>query len=365
MKKYVVILFLLLSLPLHAEIYRPAAEDSLALAAPLPLTERMVELTVLLAHVPDNDAILELSGLYLQGARQPGFEDWFHEAEQWLNTLGEERARSIDYHLLRADIQQQQHQFQAALMTLQAVFDTDPHHMSASLMAARVYLAMAEHQAALKACARLWQQDLFLFSVCSFEVAGRKGSWSASYPALVQLFQRQTSVPPAIEIWVRGILAEQAEQLGQIRTAQQWLNPILPQAPTSLWLKWADLSLQLGEAEQVFSKLAVLQQDVGVADSLLVRLVMAGQQLTAEQRTSEQPSYAAELVQRVEVRIARGDTDHAADLAHYFLYIDPDAAAALHWATLNYQSAKEPDDLALQQRSKRALRQSSQLTEAY
>ncbi|KKO44132.1 hypothetical protein WG68_16840 [Arsukibacterium ikkense] len=370
MNKYLLILVWLLVPPLQADSFRPAADDSLALAAALPLTDRMVELLARLTSEPDKaatleHATLELSGLYLQGARQPGFDDWFHEAEQWLDTLGNKSAGSINYLLLRADIQQQQHQFQAALQTLQAVLNKDPQHLSASLMAARVYLATAQHQAAQQACARLWQQDLFLFSVCSYEVAGRKGNWSSSYPALEQLYQRQTSIPPAIEIWVRGILAEQAEQLGQMRVAQQWLQPILSQAPTSLWLKWADLSLQLGEAERVFNKLSALQQHLGFADSLLVRLVMAEQQLTAEQHSASQPSFFAELAQRINVRIARGDSDHAADLAYYFLHIKPDAAAALHWAELNYQSAKEPDDLALLKQSKQAFTQSNKLTEAY
>ncbi len=358
MNKYLLILLLLLTPQLLADTFRPAADDTLALAAELPLTERMAKLIALLASAPDTDATLELTGLYLQGARQPGFDDWFHEAEQWLSTLNS-RTDSIHYALLKADIQQQQHDFQAALDTLQVVFDTEPHHLSASLMAARVYLALAQHPAAQQACARLWQQDLFLFSVCSFEVAGRKGGWSTSYPALVQLFERQTNVPPAINLWVRGILAEQAEQLGQIRAAQQWLSPILPEAPTSLWLKWADLSLQLGETKLVFNELAVLQQNLGLADSLLVRLVLA------EQRRSDQGTFAAELAQRIKVRIARGDTDHAADLAYYFLHIEPDASAALHWAELNYQSAKEPDDLALLEQSKRALKQVSQKTETY
>jgi hypothetical protein len=324
----------------------------------------MTELTARLADKPDENTVLELSSLYLQGARQPGFDDWFHEAGQLLDTLSEQHSDLRQYQLLTADIQQQQHKFVAALQTLEAVFDNDPQHITASLMAARINLALARHDAAQQACSRLWQQNLFLLSVCSYEVAGRKGHWSTSYPALLKLFQRQTSMPQAIEIWVRGILAEQAEQLGKIRDAQQWLDPVLARAPTSLWLKWADLSLQQGEASQVFSKLADLQQNVGVADSLLVRLVRAEQQLAISPDSSHKLLFADELAQRMAVRIARGDTDHAADLAYYFLHIKPDAVAALRWAKLNYQSAKEPDDLALLLQSTEAVAQLNQLTEA-
>ncbi|MBV2128010.1 tetratricopeptide repeat protein [Arsukibacterium indicum] len=364
MKKYFVFFAFMLCLHVQANVYQPAATDKLALAAPLPLTAEMAEFTSLLANEPDQNTVLELSALYLQGARKPGFDAWFHEAEQLLDSLNKPYTGLLQYQLLIADIQQQQHQFQAALKTLDAVFKKEPQHVTASLMAARIYLAIAEHDAAQQACARLWQQDLFLLSVCSYEVAGRKGNWATSYPALLNLFKRQATMPLAIEIWVRGILAEQAEQLGKIEVAQQWLSPVLSQAPTSLWLKWADLSLQLGDAALVFDKLAALQQNFGIADSLLVRLVRAGQQLTLAHDNAQALTFATELTQRVAVRVARGDSDHAADLAHYFLHIEPDAAAALYWAKLNYQSAKEPDDLALLEQSIRALAKANQITEA-
>ena len=57
------------------------------------------------------------------------------------------------------------------------MFTLQPRHIQASLMAARVYLALHRLEPAQQACGRLWQQDLFLFSVCSYEVAGRSGDW--------------------------------------------------------------------------------------------------------------------------------------------------------------------------------------------
>lgn len=349
MKYIVFILLLALCSVTHAESYKPAAADTLALGTPLPLTKQMQQLLLQLAVQQSDSTALELVALYLQGARQPGFEPWFHEADHWLSTVSSNVYTSVNYWLLLADIQQQQHQFEAALISLNQVFMQQPKHISASLMAARIYLATAQHQAAQNACARLWQQELFLFSICSYEVAGRKGDWSQSYPALIALYRRQSLLPAQIDLWYRGILAEQAEQLGQISEAKAWLSPVVAAAPTSLWLKWADLSLQLGEASQVYQKLSVKQQSIGLADSLLIRLVVAERQL------SEQSSFAAELAQRVEVRLARGDTDHTADLAYYFLKVEPNPQAAVYWAELNYRSAKEPDDFQLLQQSKLAL----------
>ncbi|WP_445766704.1 tetratricopeptide repeat protein [Rheinheimera sp.] len=329
--------------------FKPDATQQLTLATALPLSAEMQQLQQALQQAPDDTVQLQLAQLYLQGARRPGFADWFHQAEQLLDAVSDDGRQRQHYLLLRADMLQQQHQFVAALHTLDQVLQREPQHIQASLMAARVHLAMHQLDAAQQACGRLWQQDLFLFSVCSYEVAGRRGGWQQSYAALTQLWQRQPDLPLELDSWLRGILAEQAEQLGLIATAQQWLTPILAQAPTSLWLKWADLSLALGQAQLVYQQISALEHIQALSDSLLLRLTRAEQQLALS------PMFSADLTQRMQVRLARGDTDHAADLVHYFLYISPDAQSALHWAEINYQTAKEPDDKRLLALSRKAI----------
>ncbi|MDX1538069.1 tetratricopeptide repeat protein [Arsukibacterium sp.] len=349
MKHVIFLLFFAGSTVTHADSFQPSAQQTITLTAPLPLTAQMQQLTArTMAQPNDNDA-LNLAALYLAGSRQPGFDAWFHQAQYWLSQVTEANHNNIEYPLLQADILQQQHQFAAALASLEPVFSRQPGHLTASLMAARIYLATAQHQSAQQACNRLWQRDLFLFSVCSYEVAGRSGQWQQSYQALQLLYQRQQNIPTQIDLWLRGILAEQAEQSGDIKAATAWLTPVLAKAPTSLWLKWADLSLALNQHHQVYQRLLPKHQQFGLADSLLVRLAVAEQQLAADTGIS------AELAERMQLRLIRGDTDHAADLAHYFLRVAPDPQAALHWAELNYQSAKEPDDIALLRQSKRAL----------
>ena len=342
-------LLLLLSLAAYATPFTPQADLPLPLQQALPLTEHMQKLTTLLAHTPQDDTRLELVRLYLRGARKPGFDAWFHHSEQLLHSVTAAGASSVSYHVLQADLQQQQHQFSQALHTLSRVFAAAPYHQQASLMAARIHLAQHHTALAQQACNRLWQQDLFLFSVCSYEVAGRGGDWAQSYIQLQKLWQRQT-LTPELDIWLRGILAEQAEQLQLTAAAQQWLTPVLLQAPTSLWLKWADLSLELGEAQQVYQRLEEKQQQYPLSDGLLLRLALAERQL------GDSAYYSTLLTERMDVRLARGDTDHAADLAHYFLRLKYDAKAALHWATINYQTAKEPDDMRLLTLSENAVK---------
>ncbi|GAB59326.1 tetratricopeptide repeat protein [Rheinheimera nanhaiensis] len=336
--------------------YRPDGNERWVLHTGLPLTDDMILLHQEMDKGGNDAARLQLARAYLHGARRPGFDDWFHQAEQLLQGVSANGRTTTDYFLLVADIQQQQHQFVAALESLAKVFQLHSTHVQASLMAARVYLALDQLDNAQRACGRLWQQDLFLFSVCQYEVAGRRGQWQQSYSALQQLWQRQPNLPVALDIWLRGILAEQAEQLGLNVIAIQWLEPVLAQAPTSIWLKWADLSLSLGQGRAVYQLLSELPLSQ-LADSLLVRLARAEIQL------GKPGSYTETLHDRMQVRLARGDSEHAADVAHYFFYIVDDAKAALQWAERNYHTAKEPDDKHLLTLSLRALEANSEVLE--
>ena len=120
-------------------------------------------------------------------------------------------------------------------------------------------------------------------------------------------------------------------------------------------LDWQRLAL--GQGEQVYQQLNALATDNAVADSLLLRLARAEQQL------AKAPVFTEQLHQRMQLRLLRGDTEHAADLVHYFLHISPDATAALHWAELNYQTAKEPDDEYLLQLSRYKAEQQAGVSE--
>jgi predicted Zn-dependent protease len=341
---------------LSAAEYRPDGNEQWVLQTGLPLTDDMILLRQEVDRGGSDAARLQLAQAYLHGARRPGFDDWFHQAEQLLQGISVNGRTTTDYVLLVADIQQQQHQFVAALDSLAKVFQQHSNHAQASLMAARVYLAIDQLDSAQRACGRLWQQDLFLFSVCQYEVAGRRGQWQQSYSALQQLWQRQPNLPVALDIWLRGILAEQAQQLGLNVSAMQWLEPVLAQAPTSIWLKWADLSLSLGQGRAVYQQLSEVPLPQ-LPDSLLVRLARAEKQL------GKPGNYTEALHERMQVRLARGDNEHAADVAHYFLYIVDDARAALQWAERNYHTAKEPDDKQLLTSSLRALEANSEVLE--
>lgn len=298
---------------------------------------------------PSTTNRLQLASAYLQRARHPGWSSYFHDAEALLANFQAEPQHREHLILLQADILQQQHQFTAALALLEPLLSATPHQLQANLMAARIHLALGDTIGAQRACNRLMREALFFFATCSYEVTGRKGQWSAAYSGLKALLQQNPDLPAELAIWTRGILAEQAEQLGQLDAAVAWLEPILTEAPTSLWLKWADLKLAIKQPEAVYQRLVTLAADAELEDSLLLRLALA------EQELGHPSHFGHQLQQQMQVRILRQDQEHAADLAHYFLRVSPDPQAALQWATINYNSAREPDDLALLTQSRHAV----------
>ncbi len=285
-----------------------------------------------------------LAQAYLQLARQPGWSRYFDKAQQLLKNA--HSPSSAAYWLALADTAQQQHQFENALNYLAKAQQLQPDDINALLMKNRIYLVQNNTAAALAECKKLLgQQELFLLSLCSLEVAGRQGKTQDSYKALQLLARQQQSIPLAQQQWLIAVLAEQAEALHQPKQARAWLEQLLfaaqsELAPLPLWVKWADLTLKQ-DAALVYQKLQYLQQHQQLEDALLLRLALAEQQLGKGQE------YQLLMQQGVSLREQRQDTLHSADLAHYYLRLAPDPKKALYYARLNVQQAQEPDDQLL------------------
>lgn len=285
-----------------------------------------------------------LAQAYLQLARQPGWSRYFDKAQQLLKKA--HSPYSAAYWLVLADTAQQQHQFEDALNYLAKAQQLQPDDINALLMKNRIYLVQNNTAAALAECKKLLgQQELFLLSLCSLEVAGRQGKTQDSYKALQLLARQQQTIPLAQQQWLIAVLAEQAEALRQPKQARVWLEQLLfaaqsELAPLPLWVKWADLTLKQ-DAALVYQKLQHLHQQQQLEDALLLRLALA------EQQMAEGQEYQLLMQQRVSLREHRQDTLHSADLAHYYLRLTPDPEKALYYARLNVQQAQEPDDQLL------------------
>ncbi len=292
------------------------------------------------AAASNRGSALQHIATLLQQARLPGQSRLFQQAQLSFNQLP--ITPSAEYWLLRADIAQQQHQFEAALAALQQAEQFQPQPQIA-LVRARIALVRAQPKQALAACKPLLAfKELFLFQLCSLEAIGRAGQAAQSYP-LLQKLASQTDIPVPERIYLQAMLAEQAEWLTQPAAAAQHLRPWLNQAPVPFWIKWADLTLSLAPTA-VYQQLTALAKHQTLEDSLLLRLARA------EQITNQGQQYQQAVALQIQLRERRQDLLHSADLAYFYLFLQPNKQKAQQYSGLNYQQAKEPDDqkLALQ-----------------
>lgn len=304
--------------------------------------EPAAQTVLVMAQAPANksgSALQQIASL-LQQARLPGQSRLFQQAQLHFNQLTPEP--NAEYWLLSADLAQQQHQFDAALAALEQAERFQPQPQIA-LVRARIALVQAQPKQALTACKPLLGfKELFLFQLCSLEAIGRAGQVEQSYPLLLKL-ANQTDMPLPERLYLQATLAEQAEWLQQPAVATAHLLPWLSQAPVPFWIKWADLTLSQ-EPAMVYQRLATLTKDAALEDSLLLRLARA------EQLTNQGQKYQQLATAQIQLRERRQDLLHSADLAYFYLYLQPNARKAQQYSGLNYQQAKEPDDqkLALQ-----------------
>lgn len=248
--------------------------------------------------------------------------------------------------LARADLLQFQHQFEAALAALQQVEGSGTIATNRALMTARIELAQDNLAAAQTACRTLFgQAQSDVVATCLLEVQGRAGEVAASYQALARIAARNNADLSDIGIWRREILAEFAASLGRYEEALKWLN-FAPLATQSEAIQKQRLTLltQAGQAREVLTLMGQCPAaSVVLSDSILVRIAHA------EAELNEQDCWQQLVAERMRIRVLRDDNVHAADVAYYFVHVNPQRSLAKRWAERNLTIAQEPADKALYQ----------------
>jgi tetratricopeptide (TPR) repeat protein len=255
---------------------------------------------------------------------------------------------------LRARIVQYQHEFDLALEYLENSIALDTNNSAAYLLKANVLLTQGNFTPSLKSCsALLGKADLRLTTACVLEVKANQGELSSSYTSLSALLARQRPQNQAQneQDWLLQLVAEMALKLDLYQEAETWLNQALTESqdlatkPLSFIVLWADVQLRLHQNQRVLRELSAVVEHAGFKDdALLTRLSLA------EQSTPNN-HWRNLLHERIDLRLARHDTFHSADLARFFLDIAPDPERALYWARINWQHAKLDDDKQLLERA--------------
>ena len=184
------------------------------------------------------------------------------------------------------------------------------------------------------------------------------GQLRESYAALDRLLARQSEARPAVEVWVRSLLAEMAARAGLNDAAEAHFRAGLAIDPTDHYLlnAYADWLLEQRRPSEVLALLAGQQR----TDALLLRHALALQQLAS-------PQLAANLEQlraRFAASRLRGDRVHLREEARFTLQLLGDRPAALALARDNWAVQKELPDLRLLVDSALAARDAATLAEA-
>lgn len=254
---------------------------------------------------------------------------------------------------LWARVLQHQHQFALAQQTLQRAIAFDPHNLAAILLKANVLLAQGHFAQSKQTCSQLLgKAELVITAVCVLEVTANQDKLADSYAQIRQLLSNKNKLKQhQQQDWLAQLAAEMALRLDKAAEAAEWLNLVidseqsLAQKPLSFIALWADVQLSLKQPGTVLQQLSrIITQSGFKDDALLVRLSLA------EQFTTD-THWQSLLALRVELRLARQDTYHSADLARYYLDIQPNAKLALRWAQINWQQTKLYDDKQLLNRA--------------
>ncbi|WP_347330306.1 hypothetical protein [Marinimicrobium locisalis] len=279
----------------------------------------------------------------LDRAALPGYAHLYEQAQRHLSVPVRNNSERIDVWLLWADVQQHHHRFDSALSALDRVFESDPVHVQGRLMAARIHLVKGAYKEARNHCIRLvGNADLLTASVCAHEAASYQGAILDNYQGLLALLERESLPGDARGPWIRQTMADMATRLGRPQEAIDWLDGGMSDAASvSYLLQWADAQLVLSHPEKVMERIEpVVTSAPAIDDSLALRLALAEQSLVGEE-------WQAYVKARMALRVQRRDVEHASDVARYYLQLDPDPEKALHWAKLNWQSAREHSDRKL------------------
>ena len=305
-----------------------------------------------------------LAQRYIALARSASDPRYLGHAEAALAPWWRQAAPPLAVRILRATLLQSNHHFDAALADLDAVIAQEPNQAQAWLTRATVLTVQGDYARATASCARLSSLATELVAItCLASVASVSGRALQSEQLLDLTLRRSSGVDPEIELWVLTLLAEMAARRGDAPAAEARYQSALAVNPRDAYLlgAYADFLLDVQRPEAVLELLREQQR----IDALLLRYALALQQTTPaqpalkqttpaqptlKQTTPAQPALAkakAELLDRFNAAMQRGDTVHQREQAVFELLLRGDAQRALVLAQKNWAVQKEAADLRI------------------
>ena len=278
------------------------------------------------------EAAVRARALIFAARRSGGDPRLLGRAQATLSPWWNEPSPPPAIRVLRATLKQSFHDFEGALVDLDAQLAADPSDDQAWLTRATVLSVLARYPEALASCDRL-VGSVVPQLVCRAQVMGVTGQAKEAVAALLTLRPQLEEVG-----WVLSVRGEIERWTGDDAHAQQSLEQALSLDATDTYSRLLLAQLFLDGRQP--ARAAKLFEGRAVNDGELLMWVLA---LKAA-NSSEYAARRAELDERVEANRQRGETLHQREESRYALALEGDAGKALELATKNWAVQKEPAD---------------------
>lgn len=263
------------------------------------------------------------------GQAQAALAPWWHAADA-----------PASVRLLRAELLQNGHRFDAAQAELHRVTTTDPRNAQAWLTLATVQAVQGDSAAATASCARLsgLAGQLATFA-CLAGASANTPRMRGSEKLLDITLLRDPDAEPALRAWALTLLAEFASRRDDAAAAEQRFRAALRTAPQDTYLlgAYADFLIDQGRAAEV----AALLRGRESVDALLLRQALALRWLGDARALAP---VRATLQARFDAAARRGDGSHLREQARFTLHVLGNSRAALALAQRNWAMQKELAD---------------------
>lgn len=291
------------------------------------------------AQPQDQEAAVRLANRYFEEVAAEGDPRYVGYAQATLQPWWNLPAPPAAVRLLRAQLLQFDHRFDAALADLDGALREQPLLGAAWAWRTAILMVQGRYAQARLSCEQMKPLATPLIaSACLAQVDAATGSAAPAALALREALRRHVDAAPEDRLWSLTRLAETEERLGRYSAAEATFREALAVGLPDVYLQaaFADFLLDRGRAAEVLA----LLKDRGRADVLLLRLALAGKAV-ADPGAGR---WAQELAARFEAAQRRGDTSHQKEESRFVLALQGNAARALGLAQKNFAVQREPAD---------------------
>lgn len=323
----------------RAAPYQPASDDVVLATVPAGLRTTTTGPRDLQSAVAQASSDIE-------SARSTGDPRYLGYAQSALGRWWSATDAPLPVILLRAQIHQHNHAFEAALADLDRTLALDPRNAQARLTRAAIHQVQGNYAAAAMDCRSLALLVEPLVTVdCMSRLSSVRGDARRAYEKLLAMRDRVEDLEPRQRREIELTLADISRRLGDNPAARQHYDRALTATDADAYtlLTFADFLLEQREYDPV---LALFERYPDYAD-LLLRAALASR--------ATNTANAGQLSQRLRDQFTahqrRGDFVPSRDYARFLLNVDGNASAALDAALTNWKSQREPADALIVVRS--------------